>query len=182
MLKPALALALGALIAATAHAQVYKWRDADGRLHFGDQPPPGVTATQLRGGPAPAPSATDTADEESFVDDEMSDAQPDSPSAPPAETQESGAEQSTAEEAAEAMRAEREKAQAEKAQAEAEREREQMLAENCQRARNQLTALEGGQRIARFNERGEREVLDDAARAQEVARMREFIDANCSGR
>lgn len=181
MLKPALAFVLGALIAITAHAQVYKWHDADGRLHFGDQPPPGVTATQLRGGPAPAPLAAEDTDD-AAIDDDMRDEEQPAQATPPALTQESAPVRATAEEAAEAMRAEREKARAEKAQAEAERQREQMLAENCQRARNQLTALEGGQRMARFNERGEREVLDDAARAQEVTRMQEFIDANCSGR
>ncbi|AUN96432.1 DUF4124 domain-containing protein [Pseudazoarcus pumilus] len=181
MLKPALVLAFGALIAATAHAQVYKWRDADGRLHFGDQPPPGVTATQMRGGPARAPAAAEITDEASVEDETSDDAQA-ATAPPPAAPQESATTQPSAAEAAEAMRAEREKAQAAKAQAAAEREREQMLAENCQRARNQLTALEGGQRIARFNEKGEREVLDDAARAQEISRMREFIDANCSGR
>ncbi len=52
-------------------------------------------------------------------------------------------------------------------------------AENCRQARNQLTALESGQRIARTNDKGEREVLDDAGRAQETQRTREVIASEC---
>ena len=34
-------------------------------------------------------------------------------------------------------------------------------------------------RIARTNEKGEREVLDDAARASEVKRAQSIIDSDC---
>jgi hypothetical protein len=52
-------------------------------------------------------------------------------------------------------------------------------AENCRNARNHLAALDSGQRIARMNDKGEREVLDDAARAQEAQRAREVIASDC---
>jgi hypothetical protein len=51
---------LGLLFAAAAAAQQYKWVDADGKVRYGDTPPPGVKATPLRPPPpgaAPAPSA-----------------------------------------------------------------------------------------------------------------------------
>jgi len=55
-----LALAVLALsLSAAAFGQAYKWRDADGRVRYGDVPPPGVNATALRPPPpGAAPSAT----------------------------------------------------------------------------------------------------------------------------
>ena len=52
-------------------------------------------------------------------------------------------------------------------------------AEACRQARAQLAALESGDRLARYNEKGEREVLDDAGRAAEIRRTRDFIAAEC---
>jgi hypothetical protein len=52
-------------------------------------------------------------------------------------------------------------------------------AENCQRARNQQAALESGQRMARVNDKGEREVLDDKGRAEEMRQLRDVIASEC---
>jgi hypothetical protein len=52
-------------------------------------------------------------------------------------------------------------------------------AENCQRARTQVATLESGQRMARVNAKGEREVLDDKARAEELAQARDAAASNC---
>lgn len=52
-------------------------------------------------------------------------------------------------------------------------------ADNCSRARAQLTALGEGQRITRTNARGEREVLDDRARAEEMQRAQAIVDSDC---
>jgi two-component sensor histidine kinase len=52
-------------------------------------------------------------------------------------------------------------------------------AQNCQRARNQLQMLQSGVRMARANDKGEREFLDDKARADEIARTQQLISANC---
>jgi hypothetical protein len=62
----------------------------------------------------------------------------------------------------------------------AEQKLAQQRAENCRRARSHQAALESGQRIARTNEQGEREVLDDKGRAEELRRAREVITADCS--
>lgn len=43
----------------TAHADVYKWKDANGRVHYGDQPASG--AEKVNAGPANA-AAADAAD------------------------------------------------------------------------------------------------------------------------
>ena len=41
--------------------------------------------------------------------------------------------------------------------------------------------ISSGQRIARSNDRGEREVLDDAARALEQQRLQSVVDTDCKG-
>ena len=53
-------------------------------------------------------------------------------------------------------------------------------AENCTRAKEQMRTLDSGTRITRTNEKGEREFLDDKARAQEVQRTREALASECS--
>ena len=52
-------------------------------------------------------------------------------------------------------------------------------AENCTRARGQLAALEQGQRIVRYDAKGEKEYLDDRTRAEETQRVRGVIAADC---
>jgi len=51
-------LALPLLVALTAQAQIYKWTDAQGRVHYGDQPPTDARPGQIA--PAPVPLATTT--------------------------------------------------------------------------------------------------------------------------
>ena len=51
--------------------------------------------------------------------------------------------------------------------------------ENCARAKQAKTSFDSGVRIARTNEKGEREVMDDAARSAEVKRIQSVIDADC---
>jgi len=48
------------LFAAAASAQQYKWVDKDGKVRYGDVPPPGANATRLKppsAASAPAPAA-----------------------------------------------------------------------------------------------------------------------------
>jgi hypothetical protein len=170
---PVWALVLGlalVLLAPAADAQ-WRWRDANGRINASDRPPPREvpdkdilsrpntqqvrrvvdpsTAASAASAPAPAAPVAGA-------------------SAPPTPLQ--------AEVEARKKRAEQEQA----ARARAEEERlAQQRAENCRRARGHLTALESGQRIARTNERGEREVLDDRGRAEEVRATRVVIASDC---
>jgi len=51
-----LALAMGVCFA--AFAQQYRWTDANGRVQYGDTPPPGVKATPLRAPAAPPAAAS----------------------------------------------------------------------------------------------------------------------------
>jgi hypothetical protein len=52
-------------------------------------------------------------------------------------------------------------------------------AENCQRAKAHMSSLESGIRLSRTNDKGEREILDDKQRADEVQRTRQIISSDC---
>jgi len=158
-----LALAL-ALAAGAASAQsIWKWRDKEGRVQVSDRPPPmDVPEKDIlqrpHGARAPAPAASEVAP---------------AAAASPASGVDPALE-------ARKKKALADQAAAEKAQKDAEKaKRDQAKLENCQRARNQLAALESGQRIGRMNDKGEREILDDSGRAAEIARTRQIADANC---
>jgi hypothetical protein len=158
LLVLALALAAGAASAQS----IWKWRDKEGRVQVSDRPPPmDVPEKDIlqrpHGARAPMPAASDVA--------------------PAAAVAASGVDPALE---ARKKKALADQAAAEKAQKDAEKaKRDQAKLENCQRARNQLAALESGQRIGRMNEKGEREILDDAGRATEIARTRQMAEANC---
>lgn len=153
-----LATLVFALAAPAAHAQ-WKWRDKSGQVNASDRPPPfdvpekdilsRPTPDARRTSPAPAASAAAPVKPAAPVDREL-------------EARKRGAEQE----------------QAAKAKAEEERLANQR-AENCRRARSHLTALESGQRIARINDKGEREILDDRARADEMRQARAVVTSDC---
>ncbi|MBI3141027.1 MAG: DUF4124 domain-containing protein [Rhodocyclales bacterium] len=44
------ALILGLAATAVLGAEIYTWRDASGKVHYGDAPPPGVEAKKLKAG------------------------------------------------------------------------------------------------------------------------------------
>ena len=152
-----LALLLNAL---PACAQVYSWKDKDGRTHYGDMPPAAVEATLLRGAPPARPSgeASSAADPQPSV----------SPSSPRSLTER--------EQAFQERRAAEAEAEAKRAEEAAARDETQRF---CTGAQHELAALRAGQRMVRFNARGEREFLDDQARAEQMARLERQIAERC---
>ncbi len=152
------------LLLGPAHAQ-WTWKDKDGRVTASDLPPPrDVPEKDILTRPAPrAMPRTPPA------------ASPASATAPAAQA--TGAatpadrELEARKKAAEADKSAKQKAE--------EAKLAQQRADNCRRARAQLTALESGQRMARVNDKGEREVLDDKGRAEESRRAREVVAADC---
>lgn len=154
------ALLLACCLALPAQAQ-WKWRDKDGRVTASDLPPPRDVLekdilsrpAEVRRPPARPASAA---------------------SAPGPLAQVKG----PLEREVEARRQAVEQQQAAKAKVEEERLRTQR-AENCRRARSHLAALDSGQRIARVNDKGEREVIDDRVRADEQRQAREVIASDC---
>ncbi|WP_428137595.1 DUF4124 domain-containing protein [Bradyrhizobium sp.] len=152
-----IALLLAALaFAAVAHAQQFRWVDKNGKVQYGDVPPPGVKATPLRA-PAGPPSPP--------------------PAAAAKDGAAKGAEKALTPEEAFRKRQEDQKKAAAKAAA-AEREAAEKK-ENCARAQGQLRDLESGMRIARSNEKGERVFMDDAQRARETEAARKSVAEWC---
>ena len=144
-------LAVLALLAAGAQAQVLCWTTKDGKRQCGDTPPPGVRTTAISTPAAPAAPA-----------------EPAKKGAkPPAD-----AEQEFKKRQIEAQKS-REKEQQAQEQSEAKKQ-------NCERAREALRALESGQRISRVDKEGERYYLDEQQTAQETDRARQAVQKNCT--
>lgn len=75
------------------------------------------------------------------------------------------------------------KKQAEEAEEARKKAEEQRLAkgraENCERARKAKGTMESGVRLATTNAKGEREVMDDKARAAEARRLDDIVRSDC---
>jgi hypothetical protein len=138
--------------AAGAYAQQFKWVDKDGRLQYGDVPPPGVKAQRLRPPPGGAP-------------------------APSSSAAKKGGEKALSPEAAFQKRQKETQEQEEKAAR--ERGEADVRKANCDAAQAALRQIQSGQRIATMNSAGERVFLDDSARASEEARAQRAVSENC---
>jgi len=139
-------------------AAQWAWRDESGRTVYSDRPPPpNIKSDQiLRQGT----QTFGTADQPSDAKD---------PKAP----------KSLAEREMEFRKRMQDSADAEKKAAETQAHNDQKAAE-CERMRGYLRALQEGQRIARTDAQGNREILDDAQRANEVRRVQEGLSNTCS--
>lgn len=151
-----LALLLPLLIALPAQAQIYKWKDAQGRTVISDTPQPGAgkQVPVVRQAPAAAQDAAEgepaaAAGPKSWAEKDLEFRQ---------RQQE--------------KRASAEKAAKEKAEADQRRD-------NCNRAREQQRILESGQRISRMKEDGEREFISDQQRQQEIERAIKNVQEWC---
>lgn len=172
------ALAALLLVYATGAAAQWAWRDANGSVVFSDQPPPaGVKAAQIvrQPGGVPAPSTGPV-----YVSDQPAAAKPETkaeaPKAPAATAP--AAPKTLAEREMESRQRAQQKAEADR-KANEEQSRRQQLAQDCERARGYLRALEDGRRIAQTDAQGNQVIIDDATRAAEVARVRARIASDC---
>ena len=144
-----------------AQAQ-WTWRDKSGHVNASDRPPPReVPDKDILSRPTPDARRTTAP----------------APAAPAAPSAAASA-PSAMDKEVQARKRATEQEQAAKAKAEEERTAA-LRAENCRSARSHLASLESGQRIARTNDKGEREILDDAGRATELRRAREVIASDC---
>lgn len=156
---PALAVALAAAFIAPPAAAQWKWRDKTGVVQYSDLPPPAGTAdADILQRPAPAAERR---------------AAPEAAAAsapllvPRAAEAASAPKPSKADEEAAARK-----------KAEDQRQAEIRL-DNCSRATAAMRALKDGQRMSRINAQGQREFLDDKARAEETQRSQRVIDEDC---
>ncbi len=159
-MKPTLiaaAVCLAAALPATG-AQLYKWTDADGTVHYSDRQPPLDARTQetMKASRSPAPIVS--------------------------EGSEGGADPNRAKTVAD-QEMEFRKRRVEAAEQEAKRQKEAQAAaekqRNCASARNNLAALERGGRITRTDASGEQVFLSDAEIAAELPNARRVADSWC---
>jgi len=144
------------LAAAPVAAQTYKWKDADGKIHYSDQPPPPEIKEPLSVKPR----------------------KPTAPSAPTVKGEPTAKAKTYTEQEAEFKKrqvetAEREAAEKKKANEAAERK------QNCEQARSQLKGLQAGGRVAKNNDKGEREYMSDAQISQEIERLKKAEASWC---
>jgi hypothetical protein len=154
---------LAALMLCTSAQAQWKWRDSKGGIQYSDLPPPLGTPQKdiLQRPTALAPVV-----------------KPIPAAASAAGTVASAPAVATVDPELEAQRKLLEQQQAAKRKAD-EAAAEQVRAQNCESARAGLRTLESGLRVARVTPSGEREIIDDATRAQQIAQAREAVASNC---
>jgi hypothetical protein len=152
---------LGVALATPSIAQ-WKWRDKDGRVQYSDRPPPpGVAEKDILSKPAGGRAVAVA----------PSSLTPVAPAALPPAVRASDPQ-------LEAKKKQQDQEDAAKRKAEEEK-LAKARAENCQRAKSYQRTLDDGVRIARTNDKGEREILDDAARTKEMERTKQVIASEC---
>ena len=158
-MKKALLLIACLTFAAAATAQHYKWLDQNGRVQYGDTPPPGVKATPLRGPQPPItqPSAAAKSDDGSAA---------------------SKGPMTAAERDADFRKRQLEAEKDRQKQAQADQAAEDKR-ENCSRAQETQRSLETG-RVSRTDVKGERYYLDERQIASETTKARQLVQQWCN--
>ena len=152
-MRKSLILSLSSLIfiifPITSPAQVYSWKDASGKIHYGDRPPAEkqTQARKVQG----APSETSDVDA----------------------ARKASAERQFGEREKQAKAEEATKKPAE------DPAQGKIREDNCKRAKANLAALESGQARFSINDKGERVALDGNVRESELARARKSVDDWC---
>ena len=156
------ALVATTCLAATLAFAQWKWVDPAGHKVFSDQaPPPGTPPEKILQRPGGRSMEPETA------------AAAPAPAAAVPKVSGQDKELEEKRKAAEAAAAEKKRAQEEQVA----RER----ADSCDRARRAKATLDSGVRLAQVNAKGEREILDDDARAAESKRLEAVIARDCKG-
>jgi hypothetical protein len=151
-MRAAISLALTILLLVQASlclAEIYTWRDADGRLNYSDTPPPNVDAKKVRDAGA---SGNDDA---------------------------ALAERKAAAEKEAAFRKRQTDANDATAKASADKQQSEQRQTTCVDARAQLQGIESGQIRFKTGPNGERIGLDGALREEELARARKAVESFC---
>lgn len=134
------------------HAELYKWEDSSGKVHYSDVPPPDAKTTTVgrsKGKAAQTPATPNKATPKNLADKEL----------------EFNKRRQEAKESA--SKAEKEAAAAKEKQ------------ENCTRSKATLRSLKEGSRMSTTNEKGERVVIDDTMRQRETERAQKDVDSWC---
>ena len=166
-------LIIFSLLSFSATAQ-WAWTDEEGRTVFSDRAPAtSVPDKRIFKRPGPA-KLTGNQDVPANTGADVASAKTASPVQPVASNpQAAGLDKELAE-----RKKKTEQTQAEQRKLEEERI-SKLKADNCERARQAQKTLESGVRLSRTNAMGEREILDDAARAAEAKRMQSIVATDC---
>lgn len=141
--------AISLLFAATsALAQIYTWKDENGRTVMSDKPPVGKVQ-QKRVIDTPPAGSVQTPPPKSLAEKEME------------------------------FRQQQKIRQDKAKEAEEEAAQQKKRKDNCDAARRNLALYQSGERIARRNDAGEREILDDGQRAAEAAKAQQAVNEWC---
>jgi hypothetical protein len=138
------------LVVSAASAQQYKWVDRNGKVQYGDLPPPGVKATPIKPPPGPTSSTAPAG---------KKDAKKLSPE--------------------QAFQKRQKDEQERQAKADKEKSEAATRSANCESARSNLRTLESGQRVSSTNAAGERVFMEEAQVAQQVAQARKAVADWC---
>jgi hypothetical protein len=137
------------LCAMTAHAEVYKWVDQDGKVQYSDQPPPpGASKANPQ-----TLSGASTASAGAPADKSLKEKTKESDKRKTEVTEKQKKEETATKLAADNQ-------------------------ERCSQARGNLNTLQSG-RVARFDEKGERSFLDDQQLESEIAKTQKFLAESC---
>lgn len=171
-------LCLGLLGAHLVASAQWQWIDKDGRKVFSDRPPPSdIPDKSILKQPGRAPAASNAAAnpaDNAGGTPAGTAAKPNgAPSAKPEAAAKTDLEKQLLEKKKQAEKEEAAKHKAEEDRVAAAR------ADNCRRAKEALVTYQSGVRISRANAQGEREFLDDAARAAETTRLQGIIASEC---
>lgn len=160
-------LLMGLLLACSSAAMAqWQWVDGTGRKVFSDTPPPAsIPDRNILKKPGANAGAPVVAADPAKVATPAASA-PASPQIPARDTE------------LETRKKQVEEAEAAKKKAELERV-VKARADNCERARKAKITIDSGVRLATTNAKGEREVMDDKARAAEAQRMDVIIRDEC---
>ena len=160
-------LGLTCLIATSALAQ-WQWIDKEGRKVFSDRPPPSeVLDTNI----LKRPSARTVTTQPPLTTDDPS-------RAPAVKKTIDSPQLSGVDKELLAKKKQADDAEAAKKKAEEEKLLKARV-ENCARAKQAKATFDSGVRLSRINEKGERDIMDDAARASEMKRIQGIVESDC---
>lgn len=149
------------LLAAPVCAELYKWTDESGKIHYTDQPPPSA-AKKSETIKAPKHAAPP-------------------PAAAPADA--SGKPPATGPKSVTDQEMEFRKRRLQQAEGEAKAQKDAQAAEekkrNCQRSQEQVLAFERGGRVSRYGPNGEQVFLNDQEIQTELVNARKAADSWC---
>ncbi len=153
-------------VSGLSQAEIYKWKDKDGKVRYSDTPPPSNVKQESITGKKKSVSTTGKAPLAPVDGAAVVPAIPKG-NAPPINLEDSAAETRQ-------RNAEAEKNNKLEREAEAKRK-----AENCNAAKANMETYTQGGRVYKMNEKGEREYLDDSAFKAGREKAQQEINENC---